>query len=199
MSVVRVFYLPQAYENMLLVRVSDQGVVKTKKYQDVYALYDGKDELIGYNINTAFESKVCGYQPMTPSLLNLVNQLLVKNGVEELVHDFTPRIVIGYIQSCELHPDSDHLHVCQVDVGDEVLQIVCGSNNVTNHIYVVVAKDQAVMPDGKLILSGKLRGVSSAGMLCSRYELGIDEEKGKGLLILDEQSVIGSPFVKAKE
>ena len=61
--------------------------------------------------------------------------------------------------------------------------------------YVVAALDQAVMPDGKWIRSGAVRGVASAGMLCSRYELGIDKEKGKGLLILDDAATIGSPSV----
>ena len=86
-------------------------------------------------------------------------------------------LVIGHVESCVDHPDSDHLHVCEVDVGSDVVQIVCGSINVKADCYVVAALDQAVMPDGKWIRSGAVRGVASAGMLCSRYELGIDKER----------------------
>ena len=103
-------------------------------------------------------------------------------------------LVIGQIVKCEDHPDSDHLHVCKVDVGSEVLQIVCGAHNVCEGILVVCACENAVMPNGKLITPGKLRGVESYGMLCSAYELGLIDEPKRGLLILDDTYVIGSEF-----
>ena len=95
---------------------------------------------------------------------------------------------------CVEHPESDHLHVCKVDVGSEVLQIVCGAQNVCEGILVVCACENAVMPNGKLITPGKLRGVESYGMLCSAYELGLIDEPKRGLLILDDTYVIGSEF-----
>lgn len=195
MSIVRVFYLPQAYQNMLLVRVSDQDVAFTQSSGKVHALFDRNKQLIGYNIvDETYESEVCGYQPMNEALLVRINEALKYAGFDSLVHDDTPRLIVGYIESCEPHPNSDHLHVCQVNVGSGIKQIVCGSVNVKVHIHVVVALDQAVMPDGKWILSGQLRGVDSEGMLCSRYELGVDDEKGKGLLILSDDSVVGTPY-----
>ena len=49
-------------------------------------------------------------------------------------------LVIGHVLECEMHPDSDHLHVCKVDVGEEILQIVCGAPNIKKGLYVIVAK-----------------------------------------------------------
>lgn len=80
-------------------------------------------------------------------------------------------VVVGKIVACEDHPNSDHLHICMVDVGGaENLQIVCGAPNARAGICVAVALDGARLPGGK-IKKGKIRGVESCGMLCSGPEL----------------------------
>ena len=56
------------------------------------------------------------------------------------------KLVIGEVKECEMHPDSDHLHVCKVDVGNEILNIVCGAPNVRKGLKVIVALDGAVLP-----------------------------------------------------
>ena len=84
-------------------------------------------------------------------------------------------LVVGKIIKCIDHPDSDHLHVCNVDIGDEVLQIVCGAHNAREGIYVVVALAGAHLPGGE-IKKGKIRGVESNGMMCSKAELGLDNK-----------------------
>ena len=66
------------------------------------------------------------------------------------------KLVIGEVKECKDHPDSDHLHVCKVDVGNEVLNIVCGAPNVREGLKVIVALDGAELPDGK-IKKGKIR------------------------------------------
>jgi len=80
-------------------------------------------------------------------------------------------IVVGLVTEIERHPDSDHLWVCQVDCGDEAVQIVTGAQNVTAGSYVPVAKDNSVVAGGKRIKKSKMRGVVSCGMLCSLEEL----------------------------
>ena len=55
-------------------------------------------------------------------------------------------LVIGEVKECEMHPDSDHLHICKVDVGNEILNIVCGAPNVRKGLKVIVALDGAVLP-----------------------------------------------------
>lgn len=82
-------------------------------------------------------------------------------------------VVVGQVKAMERHPDSDHLWVCQVDVGTETVQIVTGAQNVSEGDYVPVAKHKSVLPGGHKITKGKLRGVESCGMLCSLGELGL--------------------------
>lgn len=85
------------------------------------------------------------------------------------------KLVIGEVLECEDHPDSDHLHVCKVNVGDEILQIVCGAPNVRAGLKVIVALDGAILPGGT-IKKGVIRGQESNGMLCSMAELGLEHK-----------------------
>ena len=97
----------------------------------------------------------------------------------ELTHDLGAEIsnvVVGQIQSMERHPDSDHMWVCQIDVGQaEPVQIVTGAWNIHAGDMVPVALHKSTLPGGKKIEKGKLRGVLSNGMLCSLKELNLDE------------------------
>lgn len=85
-------------------------------------------------------------------------------------------VVVGRIVSMAKHPDSDHMWLCQIDVGAEApVQIVTGAWNVHEGDLVPVALDGSTLPGGKEIKAGKLRGELSCGMLCSLSELGLDE------------------------
>ena len=96
-------------------------------------------------------------------------------GVTDLGAEIS-NVVVGRIQSMERHPDSDHMWVCQLDVGkDEPVQIVTGAWNIHVGDLVPVALHNSTLPGGKKITKGKLRGVMSNGMLCSLSELGLDE------------------------
>ena len=94
-------------------------------------------------------------------------------------------IVVGYVKSREKHPDADKLSVCQVDVGSETLQIVCGAKNVEAGQFVPVALIGTTMPNGLEIKKAKLRGIESCGMICSSTELGLPKTND-GILPLDE-------------
>lgn len=105
-------------------------------------------------------------------------------------------LVIGKVLSCEDHPDSDHLHVCQVDLGDSTQQIVCGAPNVAAGQKVIVARVGAQLPGGE-IKAGVIRGQESNGMICSLLELGVDphqlsEESRNGIEVLDEDAPVGN-------
>ncbi|MCI8422928.1 MAG: phenylalanine--tRNA ligase subunit beta, partial [Lawsonibacter sp.] len=97
----------------------------------------------------------------------------------ELTHDLGEEIsnvVVGRIKQMERHPDSDHMWVCQLDVGrGEPVQVVTGAWNIHAGDLVPVALHKSTLPGGKKIEKGKLRGVLSNGMLCSLKELGLDE------------------------
>ncbi|MGG7048366.1 MULTISPECIES: phenylalanine--tRNA ligase subunit beta [unclassified Campylobacter] len=94
-------------------------------------------------------------------------------------------IVVGYVKSREKHPDADKLSICQVDIGGENLQIVCGAKNVEAGQFVAVATTGTTMPNGLEIKKAKLRGVESCGMICSSTELGL-VKINDGIMVLDD-------------
>ena len=107
-------------------------------------------------------------------------------------------VVVGKILTCVTHENSDHLHVCTVDVGQaSPLQIVCGAPNAKAGIKVPCAKIGAVLPGGFTIKKAKMRGVESFGMLCSARELGISEDHS-GLWVLNDDAPIGEDIRKAE-
>lgn len=131
-------------------------------------------------------------------------------GYERLDADLD-KIVIGQIEKIERHPDADKLIVCQVNVGDQVVQIVTGAPNVKegDKIPVVLdggrvagGHDGKMTPGGIQIKKGKLRGVESCGMMCSIEELGSDrnmypEAPEYGIYIFPEDAVVGESAIHA--
>ncbi len=100
-------------------------------------------------------------------------------------HTIDKNVVVGEIVSCSKHPDADKLNVCEVNVGEQNVQIVCGAANVVHAKYVAVATVGAVLPGDFKIKKAKLRGVESLGMICSSSELGLPQLED-GIMILDE-------------
>lgn len=96
--------------------------------------------------------------------------------VEKIITNHIDNLVIGEVVECTNHPDSDHLHICKVNVGKETLQIVCGAPNVRVGLKAIVALVGAVLPGDFEIKKSKIRGVESNGMLCALYELGLEEK-----------------------
>jgi len=101
------------------------------------------------------------------------------------------KVVVAQCVSIAKHENSDHLFVCQVDIGEEVIQIVTGAQNVRENAYLPVALDGSTIAGGKKIVKGKLRGVESNGMMCSFEELGLDYKDyvggiNDGIMILDD-------------
>ena len=110
------------------------------------------------------------------------------------------KLIIGEVVECEMHPDSDHLHICKVNIGKEILDIVCGAPNVRKGIKVIVAQDGAVLPGGT-IKKGVIRGAESNGMICSIAELGLDhkylkKEDIEGICELGADAKIGEDPIK---
>ena len=96
--------------------------------------------------------------------------------VEKVVDSRIEHLVIGEVLECVDHPDSDHLHVCQVNVGEKTTQIVCGAPNVRKGLKVLVALPGCVLPGDFEIKAGNIRGQESNGMICALYELGLEEK-----------------------
>ena len=114
--------------------------------------------------------------------------------VEHVIKTNIDNVVIGKVLSCINHPDSDHLHICKVDVGTDVRQIVCGAPNVKEGIKVIVALPSAKLPKIE-IKKGTIRGEESNGMICALCELGLEEETKenyeKGIYVLPNDAPIG--------
>lgn len=167
-------------------------------------IYDQQtNETLGYNFKQVSdylkELHEAGQLILTVEQVDLLNTQLTSVGFEgELVADTQNKFIVGYVETAEQHPDSDHLLVTQTLVDrDEKVQIVSGSPNMQAHIRVVVAKVGAMMPDGLIIWPGSLRGVESNGMICSARELHLpNAPQKKGALILPENDdfKVGLPF-----
>ncbi|EAI8629143.1 phenylalanine--tRNA ligase subunit beta [Campylobacter lari] len=95
------------------------------------------------------------------------------------------KVVIGKVLEKVKHENSDKLNICKVDVGNEILQIVCGAKNVDKDQFVAVSLVGTVLPSGLEIKPAKLRGVESMGMICSSSELGFGKSN-EGIMVLDE-------------
>src|SRR5690625_168581 len=131
-----------------------------------------------------------------------LGELITKSGVEvdgiHYIGEPLEDVVVGYVKSCKDHPNADTLYVCEVDIGTEDLQIVCGAPNVAKGQYVVVAKPGAVLPGDFEIKKVNLRDVESNGMICSLDELGIKEEfipdyAKEGIFVFEDEVEIGTP------
>lgn len=102
----------------------------------------------------------------------------------------------GLVISAEKHPDADKLTVCQVQIGNEIHQIVCGAPNVRQGLAVVVALPGTVLPGDFKISKSKIRGIESFGMICSERELGLSTEHD-GIMELPEGTGPGLSFIEA--
>ena len=111
----------------------------------------------------------------------------------EVLGENLENVVTAQIIEKEMHPDSDHLTICKVDNGKEILQIVCGAPNHKAGDKVVLAQVGAKLAPDFVIKKGKIRGVESNGMLCSEEELNIGKDSD-GIMILPEDTPVGVPM-----
>lgn len=200
---MHVFYNKEGIGDTLLISLElvDKEKIQYEKKGDIVRLYH-EDTLktVGYNIFQASKylsfTAEKGKVEVNERLIEQLNQLLKENGfTEEIKGDFSPKFVVGYVKEKVKHPNADKLSICQVDVGDETLQIVCGAPNVEAGQKVVVAKIGAVMPSGLVIKPANLRGIDSKGMICSARELELpNAPQEKGILVLDDSYEVGQPF-----
>ena len=115
--------------------------------------------------------------------------------VEKVITNHIDNLVIGEVLECTPHPDSDHLNICKVNIGEETLQIVCGASNVREGLKVIVALPGAILPGDFEIKKSKVRGVESNGMICALFELGLEEKTeenyNKGIHELPSDAPVG--------
>ncbi|MEW9677693.1 YtpR family tRNA-binding protein [Lentibacillus sp. L22] len=196
-----VFYNPTGIGDVLIIPLQEGNryELKHEQYGDITKIISTDGNVLGYNIFHAsqhFELPATGKIMLTADMLDTLQIFFEKNGLHDsLDFDLRPKFVVGYVREKTPHENADKLSVCQVDTGDETLQIVCGAPNVDAGQKVVVAKVGATMPNGLQIKPTKLRGVPSNGMICSQKELGLpNAPKEKGIYVLEDSYTIGEPF-----
>ena len=154
-----------------------------------------------FEVSSLFEIEESGQVFLTDDQVARLNQELQAEGfTEEIINDKEPKFVVGEIVEMVEHPDSDHLNICQVAIGnDKTVQIVAGAPNARVGLKTIVALPGAMMPKGNLIFPGELRGEKSFGMMCSPRELALPNAPQKrGVIELSDDQVVGTPFDPVK-
>lgn len=198
-----IYYNRDGIGDTLVVYLKDSAEMSVERKADIARILDpSTDETLGYNffnISAFLSLEETGMVKQDQNLINQLNSLLKQAGFAgDLVYDDRSAFITGYVIEKKKHPDADKLSVCQVDIGEETLQIVCGAPNVDEGQKVVVARVGALMPNGTIIRDAELRGLPSHGMICSARELALPgAPQKKGILVLDEGTPIGRNFFAA--
>ena len=190
-------------DTLIAILRPDTADQKVEIHANVTRISDvATDQTLGYNFFNVSETlgqlDVNGQVNLTAEQVQQLNNLLKKNDFEaELELDTDPKFVVGYVESAEAHPKSNHLQVTKTQVGtDQPLQIVSGSPNMQADILVVVAKVGAMMPDGLIIWPGELRGVESDGMIVTGRELHLPNrtQRPVALILPADFQPVGASF-----
>jgi len=197
-----IFYNYKTVGDVLLI-VFDSNTIPDKvvSKDDITSLYKG-NQLIGiniFNISETMKIKADGLIPvLNEKVFNVINNILKNHDLQMLDYQAESGFKVAKILTCEEHPDSEHLHVLTVDIGEEkLLDIVCGAANAREGLICVCATPLTFMPNGQQIIPSKFLGIQSNGMLCSGRELNLPGyENVHGLLELDANYTIGSDFFK---
>lgn len=186
---------------MLIVANNEGAEVTYERKADVARTFrEDTGQTVGWNIfdiKKDWPDLAQGQNDLSEHQVTELNVKLKAAGFDEqLTYDGQPKFVVAEILTMEDHADSDHLHVCQVEVGlDAPVQIVCGAPNAVVGMKTVAALPGAMMPSGSLIWPGALRGVPSYGMLCSARELDLpNAPQVRGIIELNADLEAGSAF-----
>lgn len=186
---------------MVIVKDSQGAKLDVDRRGQVARVYlqDSK-ETVAWNIfevSSLIAIEGVGQVTLSDQDIKILNAELLKEGFEDsLVNNIEPTFVVAQIKEMIDHLDSDHLHICQVEINDgKTVQIVCGAPNASVGLKTVAALPGAMMPNGSLIFPGKLRGEDSFGMLCSARELALpNAPQVRGIIELSDQVIVGESF-----
>ena len=178
-----------------------RSVERKGKVARIYA--DETGQTLAWNIfeaSSLVELTGNGQVFLTDEQVAILNAELAKEGfADKLEKTAVPVYLVGQIEEMQAHPDSDHLNICQVNVGEKRVQIVAGAPNAAVGLKTIVALPGAMMPSGSLIFPGKLRGEDSYGMMCSPRELALPNvPQVRGIIELGDAAQVGEAFDPAK-
>ncbi len=176
-------------DTLIVILDQDKGRSKFTEKDQVTRVENEDGEVIGFNFFNVssfldYDKLPNGEVKPTQELVDALNKKIAEAGFDTKLEIGKPTLVYGYVKTCEAHPDSDHLHVTTVDVGNgEEHQIVCGAPNIAQGQMVVVA----------------LPGVDSYGMICSARELGLAHAPQKrGIMVVPDDFKAGDEFEPTK-
>lgn len=178
------FYNRETLRDTLLIAFNNKSVYSTENFNTHEILYSIENEMIGINIFNVSEhiQLANGMIYPTPEVINFLNKITSIDFSQYL----KPNFVVAKVLECE-DVEGTHLHKCQVDLGSQVVQIVCGAVNVRKDLKTVCATVGTFMPSGSYIAEGKLMSIPSNGMLCSAKELNLQVADSKpGIIELDD-------------
>jgi len=192
---LNIFYQKNTLDDTLMINVSNNKANKISTNGDITIGYL-KDEFVFANIKHAskkFKGLKDGliFPDMETIMLPLNNLLNI-----DLCKYFDNGFKVAQIIKCE-DIEGTHLHKCEVDVGNKILNIVCGAPNAKTGLKTVCATAGTMLPDGKQIIPGQLLGHKSEGMLCSFRELGLPQQTERGIIELDNSFVVGNYYLNA--
>lgn len=164
-------------------KATNKEVTKTINEENKTFLFN-EEELIGLNVFNPKGEYVNG--------LNDIQKVIESENLS--ITPASNPFVVGFVKECIKHPKSEKLSVCQIDIEEDVVQIVCGAQNIESGQKVIVAKVGAVMPNGMNILPSKLLDEPSFGMVCSYGELN-KEQKEKGIAVLGDEYKVGQSYL----
>ncbi|MEE8480055.1 MAG: phenylalanine--tRNA ligase subunit beta [Desulfobacterales bacterium] len=141
------------------------------------------------------------YVSIEMEIQNLADALTMAGLEVEAVsdrYDYLDSVVVGRVVKISPHPNADKLQVCEVDVGERIISVVCGAPNLTKDMLSPTALPGTVLPDGFILEKTIMRGVTSEGMLCSEGELGLGPDKS-GIMTIRPSKSVGDKVAKALE
>lgn len=191
---VAVFYNQKLLNNTLIIVINNNKIIKQDINEKFVIGYYKNNEISYINIfefNKYMELNE-GYIKLDEKLCSTIKKII---GIDLSKYINANDFVVGHIDQC-VEIKGSHLHKCIVNIGNQTLQIVCGAKNVKENINVVVALIGAILPNGKIIKEGHILGTKSYGMICSKNELNLNDDKfnNDGIIILPSQYKLGDKF-----
>ncbi|MGL5245966.1 MAG: YtpR family tRNA-binding protein [Mycoplasmoidaceae bacterium] len=187
---VCIFYNKNTMNDTMTINLVPEHFTRIENVKQGTLLYN-EDKFIGMNIFDV--SKFIEIEEGYLYLNKKIADFVLKKFNIDLIEYHTKKFIVGEVLKAE-EVENSNVKKCIVDIKTELLQIVCGAENVEQGKKVVVALTNTVMPSGKVIVPTRIMGIESTGMICSRKELWNFGENS-GILILDDSYEKGQEFI----
>jgi tRNA-binding EMAP/Myf-like protein len=196
---ISVAYFPDSYPNVLFLYFKPALRETRVDHKEKISVIYHQDTLIGINlfqVPSALTNELHRglNRTLTGDFINRLEQHLNTLGLPLKIEPYTSGFITGLLLSKEQHPESDHLFVCSVNIGDKTLQIITNSEKVKVNDKVVIATEDTITATGTMIVPGMMIKQLSEGMFCSAATLGLDKESQGGVMVLPTDTPIGKDY-----